>query len=128
MVRNIFDKIGSVGTVVAGMASPCCFPFLGLAGSALGLAFLSQFEDWVPLAIQGLVLVALVGNFIAYRTHRKVAPLILAIASTAAVIYGVNTRLDTNYIYGGMLGLLIVAAWNSFESRRCAADAARCEV
>ena len=119
MAKNILDKIGSVGAVIAGMAVPCCFPFLSLAGSILGLSIFARYEEWILYIIQGLVLLALVGSFIAYRGHRKVAPLILSILSTSAIIYGINTTLDTYYIYGGMVGLLIVSAWNSFEARRC---------
>lgn len=120
MVRNILDKIGSVGAVFAGAAVPCCFPFLSLFGSILGLSFLARYESTIMWVLQGFVLLALVGSVIAYRGHRKIAPLILAILSTASILYGINTTLDIYFIYGGMIGLLIVSVWNSIESRRCA--------
>src|SRR5690349_2379729 len=120
MSTNILDKVGSVGAVIAGAAVPCCFPFLSLFGSILGLSFLARYESAIMYVLQGLVLLALVGSVIAYRGHRKRTPLILAILSTAAIIYGINTTLDIYFIYGGMIGLLIVSVWNSIESRRCA--------
>jgi hypothetical protein len=120
MVRNILDKVGSIGVVIAGAAVPCCFPFLSLFGSILGLSFLAPYESAIMWVLQGLVLLALVGSVIAYRGHRKIAPLVLAILSTAAILYGINTTLDIYYIYGGMIGLLIVSVWNSIEGRRCA--------
>ena len=121
MSTNILDKVGSIGAVIAGAAVPCCFPFLSLFGSILGLSFFARYEATIMYLIQGLVLLALVGSIIAYRGHRKALPLILAVASTASVLYGMNTGLDIYYIYGGMIGLLIVSVWNTIEARRCAA-------
>ena len=120
MSTNILDKVGSVGAVIAGAAVPCCFPFLSLFGSILGLSFLARYESVIMYVLQGMVLLALVGSFIAYRGHRKAAPLMISVLSTASVIYGINTDLNIYYIYGGMAGLLVVAVWNSIESRRCA--------
>lgn len=121
MSINILDKAGSIGAVIAGAAVPCCFPFLSLFGSILGLSFLARYESTIMYVLQGLVLLALAGSVIAYRGHRKIAPLILAIASTTSVLYGMNTGLDIYYIYGGMVGLLIVSVWNTIEAYRCAA-------
>lgn len=120
MSTNTLDKVGSIGAVIAGAAVPCCFPFLSLIGSILGLSFFARYEGVIIYLIQGLVLLALAGSIIAYRGHHKVLPLILAAASTASVLYGMNTGLDIYYIYGGMIGLLIVAVWNTVEARRCA--------
>ncbi len=121
MSTNILDKVGSVGAVIAGAAVPCCFPFLSLFGSILGLSFFAEYEGVIMYLIQGLVVLALVGSIIAYRGHRKALPLILSVLSTASVLYGMSTGLDIYYIYGGMIGLLIVAVWNTIEARRCAA-------
>ena len=120
MAVNILDKVGSVGAVIAGAGAPCCFPFLGVAGSAVGPGVLARYEEWMIHGMQATVLLALVGSFIAYRGHKKAAPLVLSIVSTAAIIFGINKDIDTNYIYPGIAGLLIVAVWNTIESRRCA--------
>lgn len=119
MATSILDKVGAVGAVIAGTAVPCCFPFLSLAGSILGLSFLAPYESTIMYVLQGMVLLALVGSFIAYRGHKKIAPLILSVASTSAVLYGINTTLNVYLIYGGMFGLLVVAVWNTIEARRC---------
>lgn len=120
MSTNILDKVGSVGAVLAGAAVPCCFPFLSLIGSILGLSFLAPYETYVMYVMQVLVVVALAGTAIAYRGHRKVLPLLLGIISTAAVLYAMNTNLNLYLLYGGLAGLLIVAVWNSIEAKRCA--------
>ena len=119
MSTNILDKVGSVGAVIAGAAVPCCFPFLSLIGSILGLSFLAPYQSYVMYAMQALVVLALVGTVIAYRGHRKIAPLLLGIVSTASVLYSVNTFMNIYLLYGGMAGLLIVAVWNSIEGKRC---------
>ena len=119
MSTNILDKVGSVGAVLAGAAVPCCFPFLSLIGSILGLSFLAPYQNYVMYAMQALVMLALVGTVIAYRGHRKILPLILGVFSTAAVLYAVNTNMNIYLLYGGLAGLLIVAVWNSIEGRRC---------
>lgn len=119
MATNILDKVGSIGTIIAGAAVPCCFPFLSLIGGILGLSFLAPYENYVMYAMQGLVLIAFVGSFIAYRAHRKVLPLILSAISTATVLYALNTDMNVKLIYGGMVGLIVVAIWNSIEGKRC---------
>ncbi|MCC7308960.1 MAG: MerC family mercury resistance protein [Acidobacteria bacterium] len=120
MATNILDKVGSVGAVIAGSAVPCCFPFLSLIGSILGLSFLAPYERYVLYAMQVLVIVALVGSVIAFRNHRKIIPFLLGTLSTAAVLYSLNTNMDVRLLYGGLAGLLVVAVWNSIEARRCA--------
>ena len=119
MATNILDKVGSIGAVIAGAAVPCCFPFLSVIGSILGLSFLARYEKYVLYAMQALVVVALVGSVIAYRAHRRILPLILALLSTVAILYALNTEMDYRPLYGGLIGLLIVSVWNSIESRRC---------
>src|SRR5690606_30583418 len=122
MAINILDKFGSVGAVIAGAAAPCCFPFLGMVGSLVGLSFLAPYEWYFLYAMQALVVVALVGTIIAFRGHGKVLPLLLGIASTFAVLYSLNTDLNVRPLYGGLAGLIVVAIWNSIEARRCAAE------
>ena len=120
MSTNVLDKIGSVGAVIAGAAVPCCFPFLSLIGSILGLSFLAPYEKYVMYAMQVLVVLALAGSAIAYRGHRKISPLLLGIVSTGAVLYSLNTDMNVEVLYSGLAGLLIVAVWNSIEAKRCA--------
>ena len=114
------EKIGTIGTFVAGVAMPCCFPFLSLIGGILGLTFLAPYEKYILYTMQALVVLALVGTVVAYRGHRKVAPLILGILSTAAVLYSLNTDMNIPILYLGLAGLIAVSIWNSIEAKRCA--------
>ncbi|MCC7307135.1 MAG: MerC family mercury resistance protein [Acidobacteria bacterium] len=120
MATNILDKVGSIGAIIAGGAVPCCFPFLSLIGGILGLSFLAPYETYVLYVMQGLVLLALVGSAIAYRGHRKILPLILAFLSTGAVLFALNTGMNVKILYPGLVGLIVVAVWNSIEAKRCA--------
>ena len=120
MSANVLDRVGSIGAVIAGAAVPCCFPFLSLIGSMFGLSFLAPYETYVLYAMQVLVVAALVGSFIAYREHQKIAPLLLAVLSSGAVLYSLNTNMELKLLYGGLTGLLVVAIWNTIEARRCA--------
>jgi len=120
MATNVLDKIGSIGAIIAASAVPCCFPFLSLIGSILGLSFIAPYETYVLYVIQGLVVVALIGGIIAYRGHRKFFPLAISVIATLLVLYSLNTDLDTRPLYAGLTGLIVAAIWNSIEARRCA--------
>ena len=120
MAANFLDKAGSIGAVIAGAAEPCCFPFLSLIGSILGLSFLAPYESYILYAMQALVVIALMGSVLAYRRHRKVLPLILSVLSTAAVLYALNTDMNVKILYTGLAGLIAVSIWNSIEAKRCA--------
>lgn len=120
MAMSVLDKVGSIGAIIMGAAVPCCFPFLSLIGSILGLSFLAAYETYILYAMQVLVLVALIGSIIAYRGHRKALPLILGVLSTGAVLYALNTDMNVKILYTGLAGLIVVAVWNSIEAKRCA--------
>ena len=83
----LLDKIGSIGAVLAATAAPCCFPLLAAVGGALGLGVLQPYKGYAAYAIQVLVLLALVGNVIAYRQHRKKFPFTLGVASPALIFF-----------------------------------------
>ncbi|MEP7212737.1 MAG: hypothetical protein ABI791_06665 [Acidobacteriota bacterium] len=68
--------------------------------------------------MQAMVLLSLVGSLRAYGRHRNIFPLLVAIVSAAAIIYGINAQLDTYYMIPGMLGLLVVSLWSSFDASR----------
>ena len=72
------------------------------------------------LLMQAIVLFSLVGSLRDYKRHRKMGPTVLAIASAAAIIYGINANLDTYFIFPGIVGMLIVSTWSSIEIKRTA--------
>jgi len=43
-VSGIFEKLGSLGTIVSAMGCAACFPALASLGASIGLGFLSAYE------------------------------------------------------------------------------------
>jgi hypothetical protein len=78
------DKMGTFGAVVAAAACPICFPKLAIVGAALGLSFLTPYERYAYIAIQVLVIAALLGHVWAFRRHRNVYLMVLAAIGTLA--------------------------------------------
>ncbi len=114
------DKIGSVGAVLAAAAAPCCFPLLAALGSALGLSVLQPFKGYMAYAMQGLVLLALAGNYLAWRSRKKWMPLAISGVGVVLVLLGYYSSLPTELIYAG-LGALVVAAFLNMTARRSGA-------
>ena len=74
------------------------------------------------LLMQAIVLLSLIGSLRDYKRHGKTGPVVLAIASAAAIIYGINANLDTYFIFPGIVGMLIVSTWTSIELKRSLAS------
>ena len=83
MSRTFVEKFGTVGAAVAALACPICFPKLAVIGAALGLGIFAPYERYIALAVQALFVVALVGQGLAYRSHRNKWLVSLAIVTTA---------------------------------------------
>ena len=81
----LLDKLGALGAFLAAAAAPCCFPLLAAVGAALGLGSLQSLRGYMDHAIQAMVLLALAGDFIAYRKHRQRLPLIVGITAACVV-------------------------------------------
>ena len=69
--------------------------------------------------MQAAVVLAVAGTLWAYRRHKNVLPVVLAVLSAGSILYAVNTSLDSRLIYGGMVGLVAAAILNSILARRC---------
>lgn len=69
---RIFDKTGTLGTIVAALGCAACFPALGGLATTIGLGFLRQFEGVLinPLLPAFTTLVH-VANVPAYLTHQR---------------------------------------------------------
>ena len=116
---KILDKIGSVGALLSAAACPACFPLFAIVGSALGLGALRPFEGYAMYAMQAFVLLALLGNIIAYRAHRRRGPLLLGVLSPLLVFFAYHVMFSPPLIYVGLFGLLGAAVWNFIENKRC---------
>ena len=116
---NILDKLGSLGAIVAAFGMSCCLPLFATVGSVIGLGFLDQYEYQMFYVMQVAVVLAVAGTLWAYRKHKNISPVILAVLSAGLILYAVNTTLNSWLIYGGMIGLIATAILNAIYAKRC---------
>lgn len=117
MAVKIPDSIISVGAFTASVSVLYIFSLRLLLVSVSEPAA-AGVEEMTFFVMQALVIAALIGSLSAYRRHRKVLPPLIATASAAAIIYGMNVGPDVRYMFPGMIGLLVVSLWNAAEHRR----------
>lgn len=116
---NILDKFGSIGTVAGGFGMSCCLPLFATISSAVGLGFLARYGSQLNYLMQAAAVLAVAGTLWAYRRHKNALPVILSVLGAALILYSVNTDMNANVIYGGMIGLIAAAVLNSVFARRC---------
>ncbi len=116
---NLIEKIGTVGSLIAAVACPACFPMLAVVGSALGLGVLHPFEGKILLAFQLLVGVSLIGSFISYFNHHKILPLLIGVISPGLIFFALYIRFHPVIIYSGLLGLTVAFVTNLIANRHC---------
>jgi cytochrome bd-type quinol oxidase subunit 2 len=120
MNGDFLDRAVSIAAVSA--ATGVCYLY-GLRSFASYISdgqYVFGYDEVMFFAMQAMIVVSLVGSLRAYKQHRKILPPLLAIASASAVIYGINKQLDPYFMFPGMVGMLVVSLWNSFESKRSA--------
>ncbi len=122
MKAKFLDKFGALGAVfslIAATGCPACFPLLGIIGATLGLGFLRPYEGVIVYVFQGFVLLSLIGNIIAYLSHRKIYGLLIGVISPLIIFFAFHIYFDYRLIYIGLFGLFIAAVVNYVENRKC---------
>ncbi len=122
------DKIGTVGLLLAALATPCCFPLFAFLLSAFGLGSAELFGGWTEYVFEGLVLVSLIGFIIAYRQHKNIFPLLIGLSAGGLIFYAYNFNFDNKLIYAGMFGLLLATGLNYYTNRKHKAACGTCAV
>jgi len=112
------DKIGSLGAVIAAALAPCCFPLLGVAAATFGFGAAVSFAPKLHYAVQFFVVLALAGSVFAYRRHRRIAPLLLAVAGVMLCLIHYYVRFSEPIIYAGFTMLVASGLWNTLHNRR----------
>lgn len=120
MKRPSVEKLGSVGAVVAALACPICFPKIALIGALLGLGVFAPYEGYVALGVQGLFLIAFIGQYLAFRRHRNRALLALSGAATVSLFTGYYVFPSAILLQAALAGLGVASVWLVVELRRCA--------
>lgn len=113
-----FDKIGTLGAIFAASMAPCCFPLIGVVGTALGLTVIEQYVPYLDLAIQAFVIIAVFGNFLTFRMHRSLFPFLLSITGAGLIFYYYYVGWNDKLVYIGFILLVTSAIWNTLLRRR----------
>jgi mercuric ion transport protein len=108
--RDHLDKIGIVGSFVA---AACCLGLpavLSIAG-AIGLSFLIKDSILRPVIIAFLA-VTILGLFLGYRAHRRIAALVLGVISSFGVYFFIYGHQLTWAAYVFIIGLIAAGGLN----------------
>ena len=111
------ERLGTVGSLLAAIFCPICFPKLALIGAALGLGVLAPFEGWFAAASQVFLVVAVIGHLVAYRRHHVPWIPVLAGLGTAAVLGALWVKYIEAAVYLGLLAVVVATVWSAFALR-----------
>ncbi|GFG73810.1 mercury transporter MerC [Mycobacterium botniense] len=134
IVRMMTDKVGVVGTVVSAMACAMCFPAVGAIGAALGLGFLSRWEDVFINVLPLFAVLVLVANALgAHRQWRRsalgvIGP-ILVLIGWVSFMSGVLAHGPARVVlYAGLVVMVVYAVWDLVSPRRRRCGPEGCEL
>lgn len=114
------EKFGTTGAVIAALACPICFPKLALVGTALGLGIFAPYEKYLALGVQGLFVLAFVGQVLSYRTHRNKWILAFSGFVTALLFVGYYVVPSSILLQVSLAGLVIASICQVLAIKRCA--------
>jgi len=123
---RIGDKSGAFGGVVAAMGCSMCFPALASLGAAIGLGFLTQWEDlFMSTLIPLFAWVALLANALGWFSHRQWHRSLIGMAGPTLVLLSLYPWFIYPWfkvtLFAGLILMVIVAIWDlmSPSHRRC---------
>jgi len=123
---RIGEKSGAFGGVIAAMGCAVCFPALASLGAAIGLGFLTQWEDlfmstWIPL----FAWIALLASALGWLSHRQWHRSLLGMAGPTLVLLSLYPWFKYPWfkitLFAGLILMVIVAIWDlmSPSHKRC---------
>ena len=113
------EKYSSVGAIVAAAACPICFPKLALIGALIGFGALAQYEVYFFVASQVLVLISLIGVFLAFRIHKIFKIALLATVSVVLFFTSLYLVISEYLSYFALAGLVAAIIWQLNEAKKC---------
>lgn len=129
IMRVMTDKVGVVGTAVSMMACAMCFPALGAIGAAIGLGFLSRWEDVFINAVPLFAVLVLIANGLGWFAHRQwrrsalgmVGPILVLIGWVSFMSDALTQGAARVVLYAGLVVMIVFAVGDlvSSRTRRC---------
>jgi len=116
--KAYIDKFATTSLFITAIFSPCCFPLYGFALSALGLGSVELFGGFTWYIFQGLIVLALFGQYWSYKKHKDILPLLIAVTSSLLILGSYYISFSLPLIYSGMFGLLMATIINHFSKRK----------
>jgi len=123
---RIGDKSGAFGGVIAAMGCAVCFPALASLGAAIGLGFLTQWEDlFMSTLIPLFAWVALLANALGWFSHRQWHRSLIGMAGPTLVLLSLYPWFTYPWfkltLFAGLILMVVVAIWDlmSPSHRRC---------
>lgn len=132
-MSRVIDKSGVIGAIVGSFSCAMCFPAAASLGAAIGLGFLSQWEDlFVHWLIPLFAAVALLANLCGWFSHRRwhrtllgsIGPVLALVGVFGLTRHVLATDFARGLFYAGLVIMFLAAVWDMINpaNRRCAAD------
>jgi hypothetical protein len=115
---EFLDRLAPAGAFLLAGTCPACFPLLATAGAALGLGFLRSYQGMLLVVFQILVGFSVLGNILAFRSHRKWQPLAMSAAGAGLVFLSLYVLGNEWLVYLGLASLSLAAVWNAWLKSR----------
>jgi mercuric ion transport protein len=105
-MKSYLDKVGSFGSLFTAAACPACFPQLAALGTVVGLSAFTSYEAQIFLATKVLVVVAILGHVLAYRSHRRLPLAVLGAGGGILFFLGMYLFRSEAAIYLGLIAMV----------------------
>ncbi len=118
---RIGDKSGAFGGVVAAMGCSMCFPALASLGAAIGLGFLTQWENlFMTTLIPLFAWIALLANALGWFSHHQWHRSLISMVGPTLVLLSLYPWFKIT-LFAGLILMVIVAIWDLIlpSHRRC---------
>jgi mercuric ion transport protein len=113
------STVGSIGAAASVAFCPVCYPAIGAVMAAVGLGFVVDEVVLMPLLI-GLIALSWFGLFWSYhREHHYLTPLMIALASGAALLVGRYFWFNQPLMYAGIAGMVGAGIGNLLLRKQC---------
>ncbi len=117
-MKQYLNKTGSLGSILTAAACPICFPKLAAAGAFFGMGALAPFEAYFFWGAQLLVLLSLVGQFVAFKRLKNRLLLLSAITFTTLFFLSLYLVVSEYLSYLALAGIILGSIWLMREDRK----------